>query len=174
MRNCYLNLLATITVCLVPILFTSCVSTERNASRSIKKKYKVSGGKVNKSVLAQSKKWNTRVVVDIADQKAFLLVNGQIAVTSPISSARPGKYTPRGSFSISERVRSGKISTIYNVSMPYWMRLSGSVFGLHSGYLPGYPASAGCVRLPHSMAQIIYDNTTYGTRVSIYSSWSGG
>ena len=57
--------------------------------------------------------------------------------------------------------------------MPYWMRLSGSVYGVHAGYLPGYPASAGCVRLPREAAQLIYDNTKHGTSVTIYSSWSG-
>ncbi len=157
------------------VFFTSCVTQEALSSTNggSKKKYKPSG-KINHAVLAKSTKYNTRVVVDIADQKAFLLVNGKIAVTTPCSTARPGKYTPRGSFKITERVRSGKISTIYNVAMPHWMRLSGSVFGLHAGYLPGYPASAGCIRLPSDMAKLIYDNTAYGTRVSVYSSWSGG
>lgn len=100
-------------------------------------------------------------------------MNGKIAVDTPVSTARPGKWTPRGSFSMSQRVRTGKVSTIYGVEMPYWMRLSGSVYGVHAGHLPGYPASAGCIRLPVSAAQVIYDNTTYGTRVNIYSSWDG-
>jgi lipoprotein-anchoring transpeptidase ErfK/SrfK len=129
--------------------------------------------KVNTSVLARSNKSNTRVVVDIARQKAFLLVGGEVAIETPVSTARPGKFTPRGSFRISERVRTGKISTIYGVGMPYWMRLSGSVYGVHAGYLPGYPASAGCVRLPSAAAQLIFDNTKNGTPVSIYSSWDG-
>ena len=127
--------------------------------------------KVNQGVLAQSTKGNTRVVVDVARQTAFLLVDGAVAVETPVSTARPGKYTPRGNFKVTERVRSGKISTIYGVGMPYWMRLSGSVYGVHAGYLPGYPASAGCIRLPRDAAQLIYDNTKYGTQVSIYSSW---
>ncbi|MBL9153331.1 MAG: L,D-transpeptidase [Verrucomicrobiales bacterium] len=129
--------------------------------------------KVNSAVLARSNKANTRIIVDISRQKAFLLVSGSVAIETPISTARPGKYTPRGSFRISERVRSGKISTIYGVGMPYWMRLSGSVYGVHAGYLPGYPASAGCVRLPSDAAQMIFDNTKHGTPVAIYSSWDG-
>ncbi|MCB1088345.1 MAG: L,D-transpeptidase [Verrucomicrobiae bacterium] len=129
--------------------------------------------KVHQSVLAQSTRGNTRIVVDISRQKAFLLVGGAVAIETPVSTARTGKYTPRGSFRISERVRSGKISTIYGVGMPYWMRLSGTVFGVHAGYLPGYPASAGCVRLPSDAAQLIFDNTKSGTPVSIYSAWDG-
>ncbi len=129
--------------------------------------------KVNQGVLAKSNNANTRVVVDIARQKAFLLVNGAVAIETPVSTARPGKRTPRGSYRITERVRSGKISTIYGVGMPYWMRLSGSVYGVHAGYLPGYPASAGCIRLPRDAAQLIFDNTKHGTRVSIHESWDG-
>lgn len=132
-----------------------------------------SGARINPMVLSQSTKGNTRLVIDIADQKGYLLVNGKIAVETPVSTARPGKYTPRGNFSMSQRVRSGKVSTIYGVEMPYWMRLSGTVFGVHAGHLPGYPASAGCVRLPASAAEVIFNNTTYGTKVSIYSSWNG-
>lgn len=132
-----------------------------------------SGARINPMVLSQSTKSNTRLVIDIADQRGYLLVDGKVAVDTPVSTARPGKYTPRGSFSMSERVRYGKVSTIYGVEMPYWMRLSGSVFGVHAGHLPGYPASAGCVRLPATAAQVIFDNTTYGTKVNIYSSWDG-
>ncbi|MEM1294406.1 MAG: L,D-transpeptidase [Verrucomicrobiota bacterium] len=128
---------------------------------------------VSQRTLDRSTRSNTKVVIDISKQRAYLLVNGQIAVRTPISSARPGKYTPRGTFSISERVRSGKVSNIYHVGMPYWMRLGSSAYGVHAGHLPGYPASAGCVRLPSSAARLIYDNTRSGTKVSIYSSWSG-
>jgi len=132
-----------------------------------------SGARVNPSVLAGSTGRNTRVVIDIADQRGYLLVDGKIAVDTPVSTARPGKWTPRGSFRVTERVRTGKVSTIYGVEMPYWMRLNGSVYGVHAGHLPGYPASAGCIRLPASAAQVIYDNTAYGTRVNVYSKWDG-
>lgn len=153
------------------LLLSSCVVTEPGSTQY---RSKATGGRVNHAILAQCNGKNSKVVVDIADQKAFLLVNGTIAVKSPVSTARPGKRTPRGSFRISEKVRSGKVSTIYNVTMPYWMRLGGSPFGLHAGYLPGYPASAGCVRMPSKYAKIFYDNTRVGTRVTIYNSWSGG
>ena len=32
-------------------------------------------------------------------------------------------------------------------SMPYFLRIHGGI-GMHAGYLPGYPASHGCIRLP--------------------------
>lgn len=131
------------------------------------------GARINPAILSQSNKSNTRLIIDIADQRGYLLVNGKVAVDTPVSTARPGKYTPRGNFTMTQRVRTGKVSTIYGVEMPYWMRLNGSVFGVHAGHLPGYPASAGCVRLPASAAEVIFDNTTYGTKVNIYSKWDG-
>jgi lipoprotein-anchoring transpeptidase ErfK/SrfK len=156
------------------LLLSSCMSVEQNSSSTTHYKKSSGGnGRVNPMVMKNSTRKNTRLVIDIRRQKAFLLVDGKVGLVSPVSTARAGKYTPRGTFRMSERVRSGKISTIYNVSMPYWMRLSGTVFGVHAGYLPGYPASAGCIRLPANMAQKIYENTTYGTRVSIYNSWNG-
>ncbi len=132
-----------------------------------------SGVRVRHMVLASSSKSSTRVVIDIGKQKAYLLSNGKVAITTPVSTARRGKRTPRGTFRMSQRIRTGKISTIYGVEMPYWMRLSGTAYGVHAGYLPGYPASAGCIRLPASAAQLIYDHTKGGTRVSIHSSWKG-
>ncbi len=138
--------------------------TNSNGSSSVR---------VRHMVLASASPSSTRLVIDINKQKAYLLANGKIALTTPVSTARRGKYTPRGTFHMSERVRSGKISTIYGVSMPYWMRLSGTAFGVHAGYLPGYPASAGCIRLPANAAQLIFDNTRSGTRINIYSSWNG-
>ncbi len=131
------------------------------------------GARINPAVLSQSTKANTRLVIDIAEQRGYLLVNNKVAVDTPVSTARPGKYTPRGQFTVTQRVRSGKVSTIYGVEMPYWMRLNNSVFGVHAGHIPGYPASAGCVRLPVSAAQVIFDHTTYGTKVNIYSKWDG-
>ncbi len=158
----------------LPFILSSCTTLDHNASATKNPKtQKVRGSRVNQMVLSQSSRANTRVVVDVADQKAFLLVDGKIGAVSPISTARPGKYTPRGSFTITEKVRSGKISTIYDVSMPYWMRLGGTPFGLHAGYLPGYPASAGCIRMPSNMAKVFYDNLRPGTRVNILSRWNG-
>ena len=129
---------------------------------------------INHSVLAKANRASNRVVIDISKQKAYLLTSsGKVAIESPVSTARTGKHTPRGTFRVTERVPMGKVSTIYGVGMPYWMRLNSSVYGMHAGYLPGYPASAGCIRFPSEAAHAIFNNTKSGTPVSIYSSWSG-
>lgn len=114
-----------------------------------------------------------RIVVDISKQRAYLLIDGQIAIDTAVSTARSGKYTPRGEFKITERVKTGKTSTIYGCSLPYWQRLDQSPVGMHVGDLPGYPASAGCIRLPHSVAPILFENTASGVTVQIVDSWAG-
>ena len=51
-------------------------------------------------------------------------------------------------------------------AMPYFLRIHGGV-GMHAGYLPGYPASHGCIRLPEKMALQFFQNAAVGTPVEI-------
>jgi len=133
--------------------------------------YPMSEVKIQDRLLKEWNGRNSRLVIDVGGQRAYLLVNEKVAVNTPVSTARSGKFTPRGSFTMTERVRSGKISNLYHVGMPYWMRLGATPYGAHSGYLPGYPASAGCIRLPNPVAEVIFNHTCAGTPVSIHSSW---
>ena len=106
------------------------------------------------------------VVVSIRNQTAWLLDGTRILLTSPVSTARKGMRTPTGEFEVSEK-DTWHVSTIYHVSMPYYMRLSGEPFGMHAGYLPGYPASHGCVRMPKDKAAMFFKSVHIGTPVQI-------
>ena len=127
---------------------------------------------VNRVLLDQGKDAERKVIIDIKRQRVFLVINDLVAIDSAISTARRGKYTPRGTFQITERVVSGKTSTIYHVYMPYWMRLGETAVGMHIGDLPGYPASAGCIRLPQSVAPLLFENTRRGTLVEVVDTWN--
>jgi lipoprotein-anchoring transpeptidase ErfK/SrfK len=137
------------------------------------KTYPMSEVTVNQRLLSQWKGPNSRVVVDLGKQKAYLLINGKVAISTPVSSARAGMITPTGTFRMSERVRTGKISNLYHVGMPFWMRLGTTPYGTHAGHLPGYPASHGCIRLPYQVAEMIFDHTQLGTEVTVQHSWKG-
>jgi lipoprotein-anchoring transpeptidase ErfK/SrfK len=50
--------------------------------------------------------------------------------------------------------------------MPYFMRIHGGV-GMHAGFLPGFAASHGCIRMPERMAQIFFANVSHGTPVRV-------
>ena len=127
---------------------------------------------IRQHVLDGAKRGNTHLHIDIGEQRGYLIVDGEIGLEMPISTARKGKYTPRGTFRVTERVRSGKVSTIYGVGMPFWQRLDQSVIGVHAGYLPGHPASAGCVRLPREGAEIAFNHMASGVPVTIHETWS--
>ncbi len=127
---------------------------------------------VNHRVLEYAKPANTSILIDVSTQRAYFLVGGRVAISTPVSTARRGKWTPRGAFRITEKVRRGKVSSIYHVGMPYWMRLNQSAYGLHVGDLPGYPASAGCIRMSSAGARLFFDNAPRGTTVRVVNSLS--
>jgi hypothetical protein len=54
-----------------------------------------------------------------------------------------------------------------NAPMPYFMRFSEGI-GMHEGYLPGYPASHGCVRMPKEEAMAFYKAVEVGTPVTVF------
>ena len=112
-----------------------------------------------------------RVIIDIERQRAFLVIDGLVAIDSAVSTARRGCVTPRGSYQITEKIRSGKVSTLYHVYMPNWMRLGHTAIGIHTGDLPGYPASHGCIRLPMSVAPVMFTHVPRGTTVEVVDTW---
>lgn len=107
-----------------------------------------------------------RIEVDLSEQRARLWKDGKIKMSCPVSTGRSGYRTPKGEYVITNKYRSW-ISTIYRVPMPYFMRLSCSNFGLHSGYVPGFPASHGCIRVPPEFARTLFHITDLGVRVTI-------
>jgi lipoprotein-anchoring transpeptidase ErfK/SrfK len=60
-------------------------------------------------------------------------------------------------------------TTFRGAPMPYFLRIQGGI-GMHAGYLPGYPASHGCIRLPERMAVRFFQNAPVGTPVEIIKS----
>jgi lipoprotein-anchoring transpeptidase ErfK/SrfK len=57
--------------------------------------------------------------------------------------------------------------------MHYFMRLVGAD-GMHAGYLPGYPASDGCVRMPEQYAIAFFNSVSVGTPVTVYGRTPNG
>src|SRR2546429_9313498 len=51
--------------------------------------------------------------------------------------------------------------------MHYFMRFAGAD-GMHAGYLPGYPASHGCVRMPQELAITFFNAVNVGTPVTVF------
>jgi hypothetical protein len=107
------------------------------------------------------------LIVSIATQRATLYRNGiPIAITT-VSTGRPDHRTPTGVFTILQR-QVEHYSNIYDSApMPYMQRLTWGGVALHGGTLPGYPASHGCIRLPHDFARLLYGVTRLGMTVIV-------
>ena len=109
------------------------------------------------------------IVVSLADQSLYAYNGRQLVAFSNISSGKPGHETPTGAFTVSEKDVDHHSSIYDNASMPFFMRLTDGGVGLHAGFIPGYPASHGCVRLPYGMARELYQHVESGTPVEIIS-----
>ncbi len=107
------------------------------------------------------------IVASLRNQRLRVFdVDGEIT-SSRISSGRPGFATPTGVFSILEKKVQHRSNIYAGAEMPYMERLTWSGIALHAGVVPGYRASHGCVRLPHSFARTLYSMTKLGGRVVI-------
>ena len=101
------------------------------------------------------------VVVDKSDQKIYAYEYGreiQGIYGQPVSTARSGKTTPTGTFSIGEIAGKNRRSNLYKGAyLGYAMQIHGNIF-LHATSTDNYgklgrPASAGCVRLHLDVAE---------------------
>jgi lipoprotein-anchoring transpeptidase ErfK/SrfK len=99
------------------------------------------------------------VVVDISEQTAKIYLNGKLDAVWPISSARSGKYTPRGSWSPNFLSKYHKSSLYNNAPMPFSIFFNGNIaiHGTDQVSRLGSPASAGCIRLSRENAKTLFE-----------------
>jgi L,D-transpeptidase-like protein len=112
------------------------------------------------------------VFVSLPDQALYVYRNGVRIGRSTVSTGKPGKTTPTGVFTVLQKKVYHESSIYKGAKMPHMQRLTWTGIALHAGHLPGYPASAGCVRLPVDFAEKLYTVTTLGTTVIIADSGS--
>ncbi|NJO34881.1 MAG: L,D-transpeptidase family protein [Rhodospirillales bacterium] len=106
-------------------------------------------------------------VVSLARQRVTVYDADGWIMTAPVSSGRGGYETPAGIYSILQR-KVEHFSNLYDdAEMPFMQRLTWSGIALHAGALPGYPASHGCVRMPHGFAERLFEVTRLGMRVIV-------
>ncbi len=152
---------------------------------------------VNKMLIGSLTPSNAKIEVDLSDQKARIYKTGatgkQLVIETRVSSGKSGHSTPTGTYRINEK-KVDKRSTLYGswvsssgstvrssgeawsrpsggsqfvgAEMPYWMRINGGI-GMHIGYVPDYPASHGCIRVPSAVQPLIFSKVGVGTSVTI-------
>lgn len=106
------------------------------------------------------------IIVDLKNQKIYAIEDGVIMMNDRISSGKKGYTTPTGKFIILEKQKY-HISTIYNLPMPYMLRLTNRGVAIHQGHVPNYPASHGCIRVPKNFADKLFYWTPNRTTVHV-------
>jgi hypothetical protein len=107
------------------------------------------------------------IVIGIAEQRAWVYRNGVRIGVSAVSTGRAGHETPTGVFTILEKRREHYSNLYDNAPMPFMQRLTWDGVALHAGHLPGYPASHGCIRLPHAFSEKLFAITARGMTVVV-------
>ncbi len=135
-------------------------------------------------------KGEPKIVVNTKEQKAYFYKGATLVGTSPVSTGMPGRSTPRGTYKVAEKnfvryssafgvARDKKTHEIvmpdFNTRkdkmpancyyeparMAYCLRFYNG-YCFHQGYVPGYPASHGCVRIVEDMAPLFYNEAKVG------------
>ncbi|MES2001117.1 MAG: L,D-transpeptidase family protein [Pseudomonadota bacterium] len=109
----------------------------------------------------------TRVVIDLLTQTAYAYRGETLVGATSISSAKRGKITPLGNWTVLEKHKFYRSRKYDNAPMPFMQRLDEYGIALHGGANPGYPASHGCIRLPMKFAEKLFALTKVGSKVVI-------
>lgn len=175
---------------LLSLLIVSCVGNDLN-----KLSYKVDSLRYRKL-----QPENAKIEISLWDQKAWLLdEHNQVVLVTDIATGVPGKETPKGEFTIQERLESKrsnrygrfvdqetrevvvekawghkgpppKGSEYEGIAMPYWMRLTWYGVGMHVGQFKKRTRSSfGCIRVYEKAQPKIFEKTQLGTPVKIVS-----
>lgn len=107
------------------------------------------------------------VLVSVPEQIMHVYRNGILIGRSTVSTGSKGHSTPGGVFTILEKRQEHYSKTYDNAPMPNMQRLTWSGIAMHSGQLPGYPASHGCIRLPFDFSQLLFTATAKGGTVVV-------
>ncbi len=135
------------------------------------------------------------IKINLEKQQAYFYKGGQLVGQTFISTGSEGRRTPKGTYKVTEKDKdhtsslygvikddaTGEIvnddaktgrnipkagQTFVHAPMLNFLRFNGAI-GMHTGHLPGYAASHGCVRLPNYMAEHFYENARMGTPVIV-------
>lgn len=149
----------------------------------------------NEELLAEAAAKNPSVEISLREQRGLLVVDGSVAMDFPVATGRSSHPTPKGSYKILDKKKDyasnlyGRIvsatgetvvsdadtredsvpagGSFIGARMPYWMRITPTGVGMHVGYVPGRPASHGCIRLKKDAAVQLFSILGIGAPVTV-------
>ena len=161
------------------VLSSGCASDPRNNRDTL---YLGSGGQIVQKPTAENDNvsyWDgdgiqgkPSIKISLSEQRAYFYKDTQLVGVSLVSTGREGHDTPVGSYKIIQKdIELSKDpkppGAIFDgAKMPNFMRIVGGT-GVHAGFLPGYAASHGCIRMPMFMSENFFRNVSNGTPVTI-------
>ncbi len=136
-----------------------------------------------------------RIELKLGEQRAYFYKGSRLVGVSAVSTGREGLNTPTGKFRVLQKDKEHRSSLFgeyvdvatghvinpdvdtskdrlppgakyVGAPMPNYLRIVNGI-GMHAGYLPGVPASHGCIRLPFEMSKHFFANSPIGTPVEI-------
>jgi len=112
-----------------------------------------------------------RIVVDLTNQVAIAYQDGKVKFYGRISSGKPGRETPTGSYYVREK-DIDHVSNLWpkpngGAKMHYMLRITRDGIAMHLGPTPDYPASHGCIRMQDGFAQRMFAWAEKYTKVDI-------
>lgn len=122
--------------------------------------------------------WARHIEVNLTEQWLTAYEDDLIVYRAPVTTGRPGFYTPVGTYSVYDKLpiqtmRGSMFGETWNVpNIPWVMYVNGSV-AMHGTYWhnlfgSGALMSHGCINLPMDDAQWIYEWNDIGTTVNIH------
>ena len=109
----------------------------------------------------------TKVVVSLTDQMAWVYRGDRMIAATTVSSGKLKHESPMGQFPIMEKKAFHRSNRYSNAPMPHMLRLNRWGVALHGGVVPGYPASHGCIRLPVAFAKKLFGYVSRGDNVYV-------
>ncbi len=107
-----------------------------------------------------------RVRVDLPRQTISVFRDGHEIGTAVILYGTDHKPTPTGTFPILMRARQHQ-SSLYDAEMPYMLRLTNDGVAIHASSVRRGSATHGCIGVPLSFAQLLFDQVARGDPVTI-------
>jgi lipoprotein-anchoring transpeptidase ErfK/SrfK len=102
--------------------------------------------------------------VSLSKRRAWLVRDGRVVLSAPITTGRPGERTPPGTFHVTWKDADHLSSEFHDAPMPWSVFFNGGI-AFHTGSLSRQ--SAGCVHLSDSAARTFFRTLRVGDTVIV-------
>ena len=102
--------------------------------------------------------------MSLSTKRAWLVRDGRVVLSAPITTGRPGERTPPGTFHVTWKDSDHRSSEFDDAPMPWSVFFNGGI-AFHTGSLSRQ--SAGCVHLSDSAARTFFRTLAVGDTVIV-------